>query len=233
MLNTQQCIAYFALLEQVKYPRTAISYNQALIKVATVDLLPSDEINEAAYDLPEVPAYNYIFEYYDYGSTFLTSNSGAMLWFVWIHLALMIFILIARLFKFKMQRLSKYIYWNALLRLYMESIFELTLLATLNVIKADWSSQNFSEQFSNYLSLLVIILAFVGPLGILMFYYRRIEEWNDEDFNNRFGEILVGLRTQQITRGKRWTLLIYPMLFFLRRLLFVAITFFMADFLTG
>ena len=107
-----------------------------------------------------------------------------MLWFVWIHLALIILILIARLFKIKLQRLTKYMYWNALLRLYMESIFELTLLATLNLIKADWSSENFSVQFSNYLSLLVIILTCLVPLGLLIFYYRRIEEWNDENFDN-------------------------------------------------
>ena len=156
-----------------------------------------------------------------------------MLWFVWIHLALIILILIARLFKIELQRLTKYMYWNALLRLYMESIFELTLLATLNLIKADWSSENFSVQFSNYLSLLVIILTCLVPLGLLIFYYRRIEEWNDENFDNQFGEILAGLRRQKIARGKRWTLLVYPMLFFIRRLLFVLITFFMADFLVG
>ena len=82
----------------------------------------------------------------------------------------------------------------------METIFELTLLATLNLIEADWSSSNFSEQLSNYLSVLVIILAFVLPICILVFFCRRIEQWNEEDFDDQYDEILLGLRRQEIAR---------------------------------
>ena len=155
--------------------------------MATLDFLPSDELNEATHNHPDVPAYNEVFEQYDYGSILLTSNSGPMLWFVWIHLALILFYYLARLMKIDMPRLGRYLFWSAILRLFIESYFELALLAPLNLMEADWSASNFSVQFSNYLSLLLCVVMILLPLGILRFFCLRINQWVTEDFENRFG----------------------------------------------
>ena len=101
--------------------------------MATLDFLPSDELNGATHNHPDVPAYKPVFEDYDYGSTLLTSNSGSMLWFVWTHMALILFYYLARLMKITMPRLGRYLFWTASIRLFMESFFELALLAPLNV----------------------------------------------------------------------------------------------------
>ena len=215
----------------IKFPKSTLNFNSTVIKLATLDLLPSDEVNEAVYDLPDVPAYNYVFEWYDYGSTFLTSNSGAMLWFVWIHMALILFYYVARLMKINLPRLGRYLFWSAVLRLFMESFFELALLAPLNVMEADWSTPNFSVQFSNYLSVLLCVVMIFLPLGILLFYIKRMDQWITEEFDNRFGEILAGTRRLRTNLKRRWTLMFYPMIFFARRLVFVLVTYSMTDFL--
>ena len=194
MLNALQIIAYFPMWYSIKFPKSTLNFNSTVIKLATLDLLPSDEVNEAVYDLPECPAYNSIFDYFGYDSTYLTSNSGPMLWFVWVHLALIILYYLARLLKINMHRLDKYLFWNALLRLFMESFFESALLAPLNLMEADWSTSNFSAQFSVYLSLLLCVVMILLPLAILRFFCRQMDQWITEDFDNRFGEILAGTR---------------------------------------
>ena len=156
-----------------------------------------------------------------------------MLWFVWIHMALILFYYLARLMNINLLRLGRYLFWSALLRLFMESFFELALLAPLNVMEADWSTSNFSVQFSNYLSVVICAVIILLPLGILIFFCRQMDQWITEDFENRFGEILAGTRRLKIALKKRWTLMIYPMIFFVRRLVFVIVTYFMADFLPG
>ena len=142
--------------------------------MATLDLLPSDQFNEAVYDLPDASAFNEILAYYGYDSTYLTANSGSMFWFVWVHLALIILFYLGRLLKINMRRLGRYLFWNALLRLFMELFFELALLAPLNLMEADWSISNFSAQFSNYLSLLSCVVMILLPLGILLFFCRQM-----------------------------------------------------------
>ena len=107
----------------------------------------------------------------------------------------------------------------------MESYFEMALLSPLNVMEADWSNPNFSVKFSNYLSLLLCVVLILLPLGILLFFCLKIDQWVTEDFENRFGEILAGTRTHTIASKKRWTLMFYPMIFFCRRLIFVAVTY--------
>ena len=39
-------------------------------------------------------------------------------------------------------KLKKYLFWNAFLRIYLSIYFEITLFSTLNSLKADWDSEN-------------------------------------------------------------------------------------------
>ena len=80
---------------------------------------------------------------------------------------------------------------------------------------------------------MISVVLIVLPIIILLFLYLRKDQWENEDFESRFGEILAGTRPNKIANGRRWTLLIYPMIFFVRRLIFVAVTFLLADHVTG
>ena len=61
-----------------------------------------------------------------------------------------------------------------------------------------------------------IALAFFLPL-VFFFYFKMRKNWQDKNFNSRYGEIFVGLRKDRASS------LFYPMNLFLRRFLFTLV----------
>lgn len=82
----------------------------------------------------------------------------------------------AVLFKVKRvwNRLGSVIYWNGLIRLFLELYQDIALLSFLNLKSADWDTVYTSVSFSNYLSAIFITIIIAVPilLGIVLFRNR-------------------------------------------------------------
>ena len=75
MLNSQQVSVHAPMYKRVKFPANAVIMNQALIKIASFDLInTADWIDPYIYDLPEGDAFNINFEQCGYEQTQLITK---------------------------------------------------------------------------------------------------------------------------------------------------------------
>ena len=135
---------------------------------------------------PDVDAFSLNFETCDFESTLLLSNVGFMLWILALHLLifiihLMIFI-VQRVFKCCQnlrKKIGNYLYWNGILRLYLEVIFDLSIMSVLNIYTAAWDSSFQSEKVSNAISICLLALLVLVPVVFVPFLFCKRRQWND------------------------------------------------------
>ena len=106
---------------------------------------------------------------------------------------------------------------------------DFALLSVLNLNTANWDTSFSSENYSNNLSIVVLVLILAVPPLILVHLYREYEQWDDENFNRRFGTLIDGRRTN----NNRWAVILMLTLFFVRRLVFVITVIHLQDFVWG
>ena len=153
MLNYLQIVVYFPLYLALNFPAMAAVFNKRIIEVATFDLIPTDFISNAAFYLPEMDPFNQKFDLYDYGSTIFVDNMGTSLWMQACFILLIIIFITLYCVKCLRARLGAFLIWNGLLRLFMESYLESTLLSTLNIHRIDWNTDFTAILVSNILSI--------------------------------------------------------------------------------
>ena len=79
----------------------------------------------------------------------------------------------------KLYHLSGYLFWNGLIRLFMEVYLGMALAAVLNTKVADWQSPFKWVKVSNYAGLVSLILAISLPILVFLpFYCRRRAQWS-------------------------------------------------------
>ena len=75
-----QLVVYFPLYEALHFPANASIINRIIISIATLDLLPTNLLNEMIYYLPDMDPYNLNFSMYDYDTTIFVDNMDCNLW---------------------------------------------------------------------------------------------------------------------------------------------------------
>ena len=118
-----------------------------MITLATFELIPTDDLFAAIFYFPELEPFSESFETCDLETNLFLSNIGFMLVIILLHVLFVI--LHAFIYYFRnsgklinklYNKLGPYLYWNGLLRLYMEMFFELALLSALNLHMANWDT---------------------------------------------------------------------------------------------
>ena len=126
-------------------------------------------------------------------------------------------------------KIMSYFIWNGLIRLYMETFFELTLAAVLGIHTADWETPYPGVKYSIVLTLISLILVgFFSPcLSVL--YCCNFSILKEPRFRNRYG---AGLEeTSLIKKVSPRSILAYPVTFFGRRIIFALSAVYLSDFL--
>ena len=118
--------------------------------------------------------------------------------------------------------MTAYLYFNGSLRFYSELFLEMLLISALNLHIANWDSEFTSESFSAYLSIAFILLIIVGPLTVLVTLCIRPTLLRNKKFMDMSGILLIDLDPKKMEAGER-ALMIWPIMFFLRRAIFVAL----------
>ena len=135
------------MFEKLKFPANTMMVTSYMITLATFELIPTDDLFEEIFYFPELEPFSESFETCDLETNLFLSNIGFMLviillhvLFVILHASIHYFRNSGKLINKVYNKLGPYLYWNGLLRLYMEMFFEIELLSTLNLHMANWNT---------------------------------------------------------------------------------------------
>ena len=172
-LNIMQVVLTIPLMKFVKFPANAAIFTDSLMKIANLDTFPTAILEDLVYYLPEPVEFNINFAANGMESTLFISNIGSRL------LVIMAYILAAFtcLVLYKVKRvwncLGPIIYWNGLIRLFLELYRDLALLSILNLYTAEWDSAYSSVRFSNSLSATFFAIIMSVPIILAVLMYRK------------------------------------------------------------
>ena len=185
----------------VKFPANASLFNAFLIDIATFEVVPSEEINQEVFVLPDEEPYNVNWQQTRIDSTFCMLNLGTVLYVIVIYAILIISELIWRLLIKKCQRsekyrikLSKFLYWNAINTLAMEIYLDVGLSASLNIHTMKWLDNNPDLAVTNVFSYICMVYLAVYPVWMFIFYLAKFKSWRDEEFQQKYGSALDGTK---------------------------------------
>lgn len=153
------------------------------------------------------------------------------------YLVLFIFILIihkvtcGKLARIKTS-MTRYLFFNGPIRLLMETYLDVMLFSALNIMSVDWDASNESVQYSNYTSVVFLVLTIALPLVLLPLYLCNIRIVDEAKFSEKYGAALEGTNIDEYKDTEKSILLI-PLLFFLRRALFTVSLLLWQEFLWG
>lgn len=109
---------------------------------------------------------------------------------------------------------------------------EMILAVILNIFKFDNKSGYAGVIFSNCYSFLFLTLLVVLPFWIAIFYFKKMESWENEEFDRKWGDVLSGMKKSytRLDHGTQWIALVYPLMHLLRRIGFIFTVVFFPNF---
>ena len=234
MINSQQVSVHSPMFERAKFPANTVAVNQFLITIATFDLIDTESwLDGFVFYLPEGDPYSLGFDQCGYGSTVLIQNISIIVW-TWVVTTLVFFayfpiLLISRycgkLTNVK-NKLAAFLFWNGLLRSFMEFFFDMFIAAMLNIKTATWLTPFWAEKFSNLFSLGFVGITLILLPTLTVICYINVYNYGDKYFTEAVGALLEGTNL----RRKRH-ILIWPAAFFLRRITFAFTSIYLGWFL--
>ena len=120
-------------------------------------------------------------------------------------------------------KLKKYLFWNGFIRLYMELYSGLALSSVLSIYSNinDYDSPFRWVRVSFYASVASLVLLALLPIFFVIFYCIRRDKWSEQAFRNMYGALLEGTKVTKDTERGNLAMLLAPMIFFYRRLIFI------------
>ena len=160
-----------------------------------------------------------------YDTIFLVPNLGSLFYVLIIYLAVIILsVLLAIPFHFcqvlrkMIHKVHEKLFWSGILRFGMEIFMELSLSTILHLYTSPDPEGFPSIQFSNILAHIFGALIIALPLWTILFYLRNKSLWIDEEFEQRYGTPLDGIKVDR--KDHTWIPVILPTVFMMRRLFF-------------
>ena len=119
--------------------------------------------------------------------------------------------------------LKDFLCFTGTVRFLMESYMELMLAVTMTVASYDPDTGYVGVTFSNYFAITFFVLTVGLPIWIILFFLCKVNMWNDERFQKKWGTVIEGMRTEYNSKeqGKTWIAILYPVLMLVRRIGFV------------
>jgi len=96
----------------------------------------------------------------------------------------------------------------------MEAYLSLCLFSLLNISEVSWETGLSGIEASNVLSYMTFITTIIGPIALFVYFYRNRDRWEDEDFQERAGQFLEGVRHD---KDHKVTFMVHQTTFFVRR----------------
>ena len=168
-----QVVLTIPLMKNVKFPANAAIFTDHLMNIANLDLFPTAILEDLIYYLPEPVEFNINFAANGIESTLFISNIGSSLLVIIANILAAIICLVLYKVKRVWNYLGPIIYWNGLIRLFLELYRDLALLSFLNLYTAEWDSVYSSVRFSNSLSATFFTIVVLVPIILAVLMYRK------------------------------------------------------------
>ena len=225
LLHSMQIIAHFPLLN-IMMPTNAHMLFKILIKIATLDLLPTEEFLEDVQEFAGLINDDYEltddFVTFGFDSTGPIRNMQVMfIGLVSLVLIPLLLLAIKLIFLWSscctrfIDRLLKRLFFNSYIRFWLEAYLELSLSSFIRF--KSFNFDNGSEIFHSIFSSVLLLLLLASLTFSLIFLQVRYPTLAYEKTKEKFGDLYLGLKT-----SSRCSLLT-PFLFMLRRTLYAAI----------
>ena len=140
-------------------------------------------------------------------------------------------LLYASVYATKLKRISNYIgtylFWNGSIRMYIELYQDFTLNSSLNMHTLEYESPFEDVRNSNIYAFTTFALVCTIPLIFFLPHYCcKKSKWFDADFELRYGALLEGT-----DKKTRFATMLFPSIFLIRRLAFVASVLLLGEYL--
>ena len=97
---------------------------------------------------------------------------------------------------------SNWLYWNGIVRMFMEIYMNLTLFNFVSLVNLDWNTNLPAVNFSNTFAIVGTLVVFIAPVILLRHTWRNLHKFGDESFSKRHGAILEGVDLDYINEDK-------------------------------
>ena len=186
--------------------------------------------------MPDEDPYNLNFETLGIKSELFLSNIGFAIYIIFFYCLVATILLClyclrnTHRYVFKLfEKVSSVLNWNTVNRLFIEMFLVFALYSVLNLHVVDWQSEFTSIRASNAVSVAALSLL----CGTLAFYILRYICMPREDrlavYVGKFGPLFSDADKEGEISEKRYLILV-PVFYFIKRLLFVSLVIFAQDF---
>ena len=195
-------------LFNAKVPGNTSSFLEGVSELSSLNFIDVTSLRDSIMYLPESDAFSLTFQSEGYDNIYVTSLLEAQFFyimFIWIVLAVDM-ILLALTFKwpkiqtFRQKYTVKYLYWNGLVRFFMEIYLYLALFSFINLANMDWDTSLPAVNFSNFCAIIGTIIVIIGPIILITFTMLRFKDLGKEEFQKRHGVMVEGLELNYMER---------------------------------
>lgn len=199
LMNGLQLAVHLPIFNTV-FPANANFFISFLISVATFDILPGFII-PLIFDFPEREPYSLGLMTCGYGSRYSIGNLGTCFFLILLMIFQAIACFVLSFFKDRYAFAKKHyenlrttLFWNVFLRFFFEGYLELCFSVFVSLTDITWQDINYSVGFNNVFSLFVGAILLGLPFFIFFYYGSKMDDLDDEEFIERFGDIYDGMQ---------------------------------------
>lgn len=167
-------------LLNVVFPLNALTFYNFILEIASFDLMQTESINPEVFNFSDSPETEEYYSRMGFEDNNFIFNIGSMFYYmlIWLCLAascsfLKLFTKKHRIIQNIYEKLRKVLFFNVLLRTFIEGYFELTLSSLLQVRDMTWI--NVSDKFSSSLSIPILLFCTLLPLIVFTLLYTRFK----------------------------------------------------------
>jgi len=176
LMNGLQVMSHLTLFGIV-FPPNANVFMVAFVTVANFEIVPTDIVYPLFFELPECQAHSSGFELTGYESIYVSENLGTI--FVLMHVYAILYIASGLLFLLGKkwnsfakgyQKLAKFLFWNGLIRFFIEAYLELSLAVIVNLVHLKWDTESGAELYSSITTVFYSLIVVGLPIFLAFFY---------------------------------------------------------------
>ena len=176
MINGLQIISYLPLFK-VKTPGNAGDFNKFFIDTVSFEAFDTSKITAELMYFPEDDPLSLSLQEQGIDTTLMVPGLGNIFYMLLGYCALATLHLLLSLVAKKIpkvdqasSKISKFLYWNGLIRLYMEIYLDLAICALLNLKTMYWEEKLSAVSFSNVLAIISVACLGIIPIFLIVFF---------------------------------------------------------------
>ena len=186
MINALQVVESLGLFD-VKVPGNVSTFMETFGKLSSFELFSTESWGTNNMYLPETAGFSLVFESAGFESIYIIVLLGTV-FIATIIILTLIFIDILlkylgrkwhKIASFREKTTSKWLYWNFLIRFFLEVYLNFVMFSLVNLTKSKWRTGLNAVNFSNIFSLFILLVSVVGPIVIVTQAIRNQEKWEE------------------------------------------------------